>query len=281
MEKFTFYFREEIMRAITFATFMLSSLCVYGNLSAIPGQDTFTIKQDGNVTAYTNDADVVSYSGNKEDQEFLAALKKKYDGLNNEDKINEALKQQKYIEVLNYLWTEPSSKKRIAWLESQVKEGHPLLMFELGEEYYLQDPTIKTYATLTMPWLLAGARYTLIDSVCTSDKSVSAAAEMLLFLYQGRILNNVLSKYSQEDLEKYINENANEIQKSNIAILKKAIQPILSNDNVSSPSWVFSHGLNAFTGNQNTIPESQCKELRKKEAQMFIDKANEIEKKLK
>lgn len=242
--------------------------------------DNFSVQEEGNVTAITNLDDPVSYSSHNADEPFIADLRKKYKGLGDEQKISELLNQQNYIEVLNYLWTEPDAKKKLAWLEKAANKGHPILMFELGKAYYLQDPSLKTYALKTMPWLLAGARRTLIDAACTSDASVAAAPEFLLNAYQEGILEDLQKKYSQEDIEKFFADNSNQFQKSNVAILKKVIEPLTNESSAQMPSsqWVYGHGMGAFLETKNTILPDQCKAIRKKEAEEFLNQANELEK---
>ncbi|MFA6914918.1 MAG: hypothetical protein WC222_00840 [Parachlamydiales bacterium] len=243
----------------------------------------YTVEKQGNITSINNNADVVSYTGKKNDPNYVVSLKTKYNGLKDTAKIDQLLKQQNYIEVLNHLWTEPDANKRRQWLEARVNQGHPILMFELGEEYYAQNPTIQTFVLKTMPWLMSGTRRTLIDAACTSDQSVMAAPELLLVTYRDRVLNDLLVKNSQEDLQKFITENSKEFQKNNIAILKQVLTPLVgpNADSLPSASWVYPHGLAAFTGSKNTIPATQCTELRKKEAQQFLDQISKMEETLK
>lgn len=243
----------------------------------------YTVENQGNVTNITNNADVVSYTKNKGDQQFINKLKKNYNGISDKKKLNELLAQENYIEVLNSLWTEPDAKKRLDWLEVNVNGNHPILMFELGEEYFNQNPTIQTYVNKSMPWILTAARRTYLDTICTSDASVGAAPEMLLATYQDRLLSRLLENSNQEDLEKYITNNAAQFQKNNIETLKKVLLPIVNGDgkNIPSPKWVFAHGLAPFTGGENKINAAECNALRKKEAQVFLDKITEVEKSLK
>lgn len=241
--------------------------------------DDFTQQQKGNVTAYTNNNDVVTYTNHRNDKQFLADLKKSYNGLNNEEKVNELLKQQNYTQVLNTLWTEPNVNKKIAWLEKKVNNGDPLLMFELGAAYYDQNPTLETYVNQTMPWFLAGARRTLIDSACTSDESVSAAPDFLLMVYQNDILTDLRKQYSQQQIEKYFADHSKEFQRNSLGMLKKVMQPFVNGQEgtMPSPRWVYSHGLNAYLNTKNTIPDDQCAQIRKTEAEKFLKQAQEIE----
>lgn len=268
------------MKIFTFGmTCFFSFLCTL-NLECA---NSYTVQKNGNITSITNNADVVSYSSKKNDNQYRAQLGSKYSGLKDEQKLNELLQQQNYIEVLNYLWTEPDVTKRIAWLEKKVNEGHPLLMFELGQDYYYQDPTLQTYALKAMPWILAGMRRTYLDTACTSDKSVSAAPGYLLMTYQQPILEAVQKKSTTEEMQKFFAEQSNQFQKNSIEVLRKVLAPFVGEGLVKMPSprWVFAHGMAAFTNVTNTIPESECNAIRKKEAQDFLVKANQLEETLK
>lgn len=267
------------MRKKVFNTVFALFLSLYS--TALFGSD-FEVKQEGKVITYTNKQDTVSYSSRKGDPQFVAQLKTKYSGLKDEEKLNELLKQQNYIEVLHHLWSESDGDKRLAWLEKKVDEGHPILMLELGEEYYLQNPTLQTYAMKTMPWLLAGARRTLVDADTTSDRSVAAAADFLLTVYQERVLTQVRTQFSEAAVMQYMTEKLKEFQKNNIAITRKVLTPLINGKqaNMPSPCWVFAHGMRSFTNTQNTIPESQYNAIRKKSAEDMLDKADRAEKTL-
>lgn len=267
------------MKTFTFGT--LSICCILLNFDLQAAND-YDIQTNANITTFINKADVVSYSSNKNSKQFVAQLRNKYNGLKDEQKLNALLQDQNYIEVLNYLWTEPNAKKKIAWLEKKVDEGHPILMFELGQEYYYQDPSLQTYAMKAMPWILAAMRRTYLDTVCTSDKSVSAAPEYLLTTYQQPILADVQNKNSSEQMQKYFSENSKQFQKNSIETLRKVLAPFVVEGEVEipSPRWVFSHGLASFSNIVNTVPENECDTLRKKEAQDFLVKAKELEQSL-
>lgn len=267
------------MRNFVFSTIFIALSAIYPIL--LIGND-FSITEKDDIISYINKQDVVSYSSYKNDQQFIIDLKTRYNGLKNEENLDDLLRQQNYIEVLNHLWSEPGNAKRVAWLEKKVNEGHPILMFELGEEYYLQNPILSTYIMKSMPWLLAGARRTIVDADATSDKSVSAAVGFLLFSYQERVLTDVKTKFSETTIEKYLNENKKEFQKNNITVLRKVMTPFLDERlvDIPSPQWVFAHGMAAFTNEKNTIPEFRYNTIRSKTAEAFLKKADQLEKSL-
>jgi hypothetical protein len=258
----------------------LSSLLLISQ--TLVSQDGITVTKNGNVTSYTNDKDVVSYSSQRGDKQFIAKLDQSYHGLDNEEKLNRLLNEQNYIEVLNSLWTEPKGTKRLDWLEKKANEGHPILMLELGVEYYNQNPNLNTYIVKTMPWFMAGVRRTLIDAACTSDKSAEAAAELLLYSYQENIFEDLFKRHSQNEFESYLIQNKKTFQLSNIAVLKIVLAPLVDGRQVNqpSPAWVFAHGMNAFLNTQNTIPKDQWNAIRKKEAEEFLQQVAGLEKSL-
>ena len=258
----------------------VNTLCLVNAIEAIDNDSINTQTKD-NVTTIVNNKDVVVYTSNKDDKEFIQNLSKKYNGLSNEQAINQLLADQNYIEVLNFLWTEKNAAKKREWLEKQVNTGHPILMFELGEEYYNQNPTLETFVNKTMPWILTGARRALLDADCSSDKSVLAAPEFLLETYKARILNHLTNKYSEEQIEKYVSDHAQDLQNNSLVILKQVLQPIINDDqkNIPAPQWIFAHGMGAFTNEKNSITVDECKTLRKKQAQEFLKQMDQIEKK--
>ena len=260
----------------------ITTLCIPTNTSATQ-KNTYSTSHRGNITSYTINEDVVSYTNNKNDKNFINQIRLKYNGLTDESVVNTSLNQQNYIEVLNYLWTEPDMKKRLQWLENRVAESHPILMFELGENYYYQDPTLDTYITKTMPWILAGYRRTWLDTVCTSDQSVRAAPEFLLASYQTIILNDLKIRYSQKELEDYVNVHSHDLMKNILATLRIVMAPFVKTGNMKlpSPKWVFAHGLRAFTGEKNTIADKEFEKLRRKEAENFLKQADALEQSIK
>lgn len=256
---------------------ILKAMLIFTTVFCTLAADGIEIKTEGNATTVTNISDVVSYTNNRVDQQFIDNLSKKYDGLKDQDKINELLKNQNYIEVLNYLWTEPDHAKRLNWLKEKLPENHPILMFELASEYQLKDPTIETYLNKTMPWILAGARRTYLDALCSSDSSVQAAPELLIYNYQTPIVESLLQKLGEENFQKYVVDHADEFRKSNIAIFKKAVNPIINDENVPSAKWVFAHGMGAILNKKNTIDDAKCKEIRKKEVEEILKQASSRE----
>lgn len=218
-------------------------------------------------------ADVVSYTNKKGDKDFLEGLKKQYNGIGDTTKMGDLLQKQEYIEVLNHLWTEPDGKKRLAWLEENVNKQHPILLFELAEEYYNQDPTTQNYILKVRPLLIAGMVRTAVDTVCTSDASVSVAPKMLLNNYQERLQEELLAKTSKEDVDIFFQGNKKKANENIITSIEQFLLPISNGKetNLPSPSWVFAHGMACFLGTQNTIPESDWPKLRKQKAERLID----------
>lgn len=202
-------------------------------------------------------------------------MKKTYSGLSNKKKVNQLLKKRDYLEVLNHLWSEHDRSARVIWLEKKVNEGHPILMFELAKEYYDQNPKLETYLFETMPWMLAGVKRTFMDVNCTSDKSVSAAVQFLLFVYQESILADLQKTDSLEEIQCSINENYEQFSHANLLILKKVMEPFVNGNHGSqpSPTWVFNHGMGQFLKESNTISAAKWEQIRKKEAEEFLRQA--------
>lgn len=248
---------------------LIFSACISFSLLAAQN-DSIKVEKEGNVTSFTNAQDVILYAENKS-PDYIAKLQaKNYRGLQDEQKINTLLDQQNYIEVLNYLWTEPDIDKRLSWLKQKVKEGHPILMMELGDAYYDKDPTLQTYFLTTVPLLETGARLTYIDSQTTSDKSVSAAPGALLLIYKQRLADKLLDKYTPDQLEEFQTKHADQAREKFVEALKIALGPILKGEKQPSPEWVYAHGLGSFSGEKNTIAPDKYAEIRKKTAEYIL-----------
>lgn len=213
---------------------------------------------------YLEAEDVATFTSQK-CEELCGKLQESYSGLNDEEKVNILLANQCYVEVLKHLWSEEDAKKRCQWLEAKVEEGHPILMFELAEAYFLEDPTVECYLQKAMPWIIAGATRTVLDARCTEDKNAASHAEVLLFNYQQRILCVLTAKVPLEKIEEYVLEHEELFQKESTTIQRKVFKPFEKEDpKMPSPKWVFTPGV------KSSIPESQYDSIRKKSAETLI-----------
>lgn len=225
----------------------------------------YCVLSDGKIIAADN-ADVVSFSMNKS-EEIKLKLRENYSGLNDEEELDDLLQEQNYIEVLKHLWSEKDGLKRCTWLEKKIEEGHPILMFELAEDYYSQDPTLECYLTKAMPWIIAGATRTVLDARCTKDKSCAIVPERLLFTYQQRILSDLLKKYPIEVMEDYVAAHEEAFQKESFLIQKRVFSPFVQcpKHKMPSPRWIFVQGVDS------EIPEAQFDDIRKKSAETLLE----------
>lgn len=234
------------------------------------------------IKIHENKKDVISYTSHKRDDKFITELQKTYNGLTDIKTVNDDLKKQNYIRVLNCLWTESDSQKRLVWLEQKVNENHPILMFELAEAYYYQNPSLETYVLKSLPWLVAGVMRTYIDADCSSDASVQAAPEFLMFAYQEPILADLLKNSSQNDLTDFIKNNQKTYYQNIFSVSRQVLEPFTADTlkDMPSPEWVFHHGMGGFLGGYNTINPKEYNAIRKKSAQDFLDKERKQEKSL-
>lgn len=248
---------------------LICSACI--SFSFLAAQNSsIQVEKDGNFTSFTNTQDVILYAQKKSPDYVVKLYANNYRGLRDEQKVNALLDQENYIEVLNYLWTEPDVNVRLRWLKQKAKDGHPILMMELGEAYYDANPRMSTYFLTTLPWFATGARRTFIDSQTTSDKSVSAAPGALLQVYQQRLGDKLLEKYSEAQLDAFQAKHADQIQERSVALLKIILEPILKGEKQPSPEWVYAHGLGSFSGKKNSISPDQYTEIRKKTAEEML-----------
>lgn len=228
------------------------------------------------MVVHNNKTDVVAHTCRKNDPAYLAEIKAQYAGIRDEKKMGDLLQKQDYIELLNHLWSETDGQKRLAWLEGNVGLQHPILLFEIAEEYYMQNPTPQTYVLKTKPFLLAGMSRAMVDAACTSDASVSAAAEFLIFYYHDRIIMDLLASFSMEKLTEILQPHQNQGKENAIAMAERFLLPVISGkENLPSPSWIFSHGMGGFTGMANSIPESDWALLRRQKAQQLLEEIKE------
>lgn len=232
---------------------------------------------ENSIVNYVNEADVVSYTCLKADGAHVERLKQTYKGLRDEQFLDSLLQKESYIEVLNHLWTEEDSIKKINWLEKKVAEGHAVLMFELGEEYYTQNPSIETYIMKSTPWLMAAYTRCVIDAACTSDSSVLAAPDELVALYQDRVTEALCSKYAVEEIESFITDRKSLVQENILKITQMVLRPFLEeNNNMPSPVWIFSHELKASLNQNKEISKEDLNLKRAKLAQELLQKMGDI-----
>lgn len=218
-------------------------------------------------------ADVVLFSTYKSEN-IKETLQKSYNGLSDEEKLDTLLQEQNYIEVLKHLWSEPDVCKRLTWLEKKINENHPILIFELAEDYYLKDPTLECFLTKTMPWIIAGATRTLLDTRCTKDNSVSSCVDQLLATYHQRIVEKCLETYTLEQMEEYIIANADLFKSENLIVQERVFKSLVDKTDIPSPKWVFTHGASAFMDEENLVPESEFNLIRKKGALEILGMIN-------
>ena len=88
-------------------------------------------------------------------------------GLPNDRNIAKLLENGKFIVLLQYLWAEPSQKRRVAWLYKKAYEGYPIFMFEYSKELLAEDP----YESLV--WFHMGVLRFEQDYHCFIDESFS------------------------------------------------------------------------------------------------------------
>lgn len=245
----------------------------------------FSLFQSDNTIVIQNDGDPIVYTNNRT-PEYFETLRSYYNGLSSEETLDDLLERQEYVEVLNYLWSEEDQNVRIAWLEKKLPEHHPILICELALEYILRDPSIRTYLFSSQPLLDVAICLTEIDSDCTADKSVTAASGFLNFQYGDLILETLLDHHSQKSVQAYWKNQFIEFKKNKFKLLREALTRFSDRKRYSkipSPRWVFSHGMEAFTGNVDSAayPEGKWEQIRRKAAQNCLIMILEDEKKMK
>jgi len=211
--------------------------------------------------------------------DYVNELQKHYNGLKNENAVEKLLQDQNFIEVLNHLWSEPSQVKRIAWLEKHQTDG--LLLFELGLEYFLKDPTISTYVLKSLPLFEAGKVRVGLDTLCSEDKSVQSAPAHLEYVY----INQVLSRLGEveSDIADFFEHHYEEFWIAKKKIIFQILEAFLDKKIIAGmpkPTWVFSHGLSAFRGYTINLSEheDEWKQIRQENAKMFKQYVIEMDK---
>jgi hypothetical protein len=185
--------------------------------------------------------DAVSYSFLKNIPGFREKIQESYHGIDDEVKLDQLLQTQSYIEVLNHLWSETDSKKRLSWLEKKISLGHPILMFELGMEYLANSPNLETYVYKAQPWIKAGCLRTEVDSRCFLDKGDQSVdvVSLLLFAYDPSF---IISQFSnEEEMRDYCNQHKEEVLKVHKRIILQTMEPFLTLETANkmpAPTWL-------------------------------------------
>lgn len=214
------------------------------------------IRRQGNFISIVHKGDAVLFACERPLEGQANMDYSNYHGLTDRSKVDSLLQNENYIEVLKHVWTETDIKTRIRWLEDKVKEGHAVLGYELALSLLINEPTMECYFYKAVPVLFGSKCRTIADVLCSSDKSVFAAVELLDFFYC-QYLSEIVSKISQKDERmRYIKEHDLELKNAYCEVFEIMISSFLRDPSpaLPSPRWVFNHGFNKGLG--NTIPES-------------------------
>lgn len=209
-----------------------------------------------NVFSYSN------YRGNKTHRDAL--LLQQYSGLKETNKLDRLLAEQNYVEILAYLWTEPHHSKIIGWLEEKVKQGHAILMLELGLTYFEAMPTVATYVERSVPWIMTGSRIASLDALCTSNKLVSAMVTCLNGKYYTALIKFFEKKIGEEQLNLALKAKVDLMTSKTRILIAKYLDPYITTDQskLPSPRWAFAH-----QPDRNQIPESEWAKIRRAKAE--------------
>lgn len=223
------------------------------------------LESDGKNFNIYHPKDIISYTRHLFEPSYLEGLQKKYHGLDNYEKLTGLLKKQEHIEILNRLWTERNYTKRINWLQETVSENHPMMMMELAYAYFLRSPTLETYQIKSLPLLHVAKMRLEMDASCTSDESVFAGVSVVEN-YEMIILETLLRRNTNDELQEYCSKNLEREFISLYELAKILLYPFTQEEKYSlpSPSWIFYHGLDAFTDTPNEVPEKDWDQIRKK-----------------
>ena len=256
MKKMLLFFL--IISSMSFAEPLITSETTWEELA-----EQGILEANGNHFAIYHPKDAISYTRHLFEPSYLEELQKKYHGLDSYEKLDQLLKNQEYIEILNHLWTEGDYTKRINWLQKAVSGNHPLMMMELAYAHFLRSPTLETSQIKSIP-LLAVAKMRLeMDASCTSDKSVFGGVSVG-GNYESLIFEALLQRNTEDELREHYSKHLEEEFMSFYELAKILLYPFTQKEEyiLPSPHWIFYHGLHAFMDISNEIPETDWDQIR-------------------
>ncbi|MEC7839127.1 MAG: hypothetical protein VX777_03695 [Chlamydiota bacterium] len=213
--------------------------------------------------------DVVIFTFNRNNPQALQRFLLDYDGMLNENILEENLRNQNYIAVLRALWSEENAQKRLEWLKKKESESHPILLFELAVEVIKEEPNLENFQKSLYYLELAKYR-TDLDAVCVNDSSARAAPQSLYQTYS-RAVADVVDR--APNLKNQLTQSVLQgVDKEVLTQLLSALQEIeLQIDALPSPEWVSTHALRKLLSNKKIITtEKKCLDTRKRMIKSFI-----------
>ena len=250
--------------AFTLGMSLLASSSSFGNIVA---------KQDGNVISISSTQDVVQILPARDAPEAIQEIRQRYRGIEDGEELARMLASGSVIEPLFHLWAEKDSDKRLAWLEQQLRYHHPLVHLEYARELADRADTEKACLEVILHAAL-GLHLTSIDSICTSDNSVLAAAGAIQFTILPAIQDKLAKIVDDRWVEEVIKNPINQYLSTKLKI--EAIREILSSkEKTHSPEWIFAHGMAKYTGSSNQIASKDWDHLRKQELKKSLHRLEE------
>jgi TPR repeat protein len=188
-------------------------------------------------------------------QDFVSADLNVYKGQNrlkNFDRIkyNKLVEEQRYIEVVRDIRSHKDVPVEvIEWIKEKSEEGHIPLQFELSNYYKESNPEE------ALTWLYIAYIGSIVDSYFNIDKTVRAAPQALLFVYQD------LTTLEQKSIESKINS------------IDTAIKWHEQHPNRPSAVWLSYHGMSKISGETAGLISETEREIKRKEIlDIFIKK---------
>ncbi len=235
----------------------------YKNMQAAP-QDlkcTFTLDPDDDLGRIYCDQDVVSIAEEYGEDGVDCCRVLGYSGLDSasQERLQELVNQQDYIEVLRYVWTENDKEKVIKFLEPYAHENHPILMLELSRALCQQTRSSGDLES-ALWWYLWGMLYATLDIECNSDPTTSRIFDVLARAYHP---NKVISL---DRLEAFFAQDERFIPE-----MHSLFQNLTVNAFHPSPKWAIYHGASAFARKSSLLPQEDWNHARSLALQKFIE----------
>ena len=207
----------------------------------------------------THQQDVVTFAMSYS-REVVRSLKKQgYDGLQdgNIKKLRRYLRQENYVVLLKYVWSEKNLDKKITWLTEYAKRGHIIFMLELCRALSFKISAVRSLderqALLVeiFKWKMVAITSLKIDMACVDDPSLGVVFNTLSHGYRFQQLPGI----TQEIAERCRKEALPQV----IAMMEEYPERIT---HLPSPTWLSYHGLARILGRPPMHPEQTWKSLR-------------------
>ncbi len=174
------------------------------------------------------------------DPKFADSLVKAHRGLDDENRLQNAIREDCFVEVMIAIWSERDRAKRLDWLRKKAPALQAPFLFELAIAEFKAVPTSETLHRISYPLLQAAYLRVKQDVACYKDASLKNLPSELEMIYLA-----ALNRLTNEHLKLSVHEVLNKENPDCIEAIQVKWREILNQTharNLPMPIWVLGSG---------------------------------------